>query len=128
VFGLPLHILIVHFPIALATIALAYDAWGVYAKRTDLHRIGYGLTMWAAVGALAALATGLQLAQLVRDKAAVTGHAGLAIGATILLVGLGGVRYSAQAQERKEFQLWWLLLEVAAAGLVCATAITGHLL
>jgi len=67
------------------------------------------------------------LSEMLRiDKAAVTGHAGFAIGTTILLTALAGLRYSAHAQERKEFQTWWLLVEVAAVGLVVATAVTGH--
>jgi uncharacterized membrane protein len=126
-FGIPLHWLIVHFPIALIFIALVYDAWGLYAKNPELHKNSYGLTLWAAVGALGALATGMQLAQMMRyDKGAVTGHAGFAIGSTILLAALGGARYTAQAQERKGFQVWWLILEVAAAGLVLVTTVTGH--
>jgi uncharacterized membrane protein len=126
-FGIPLHRLIIHFPIALTIIALVYDAWALYAKKPELHRTAYGLTLWAAVGALAAVGTGLQLAQMIRiDKGAVTGHAGFAIGSTILLTALGGARYSAQAQEKKGYPLWWLGLEVAAAVLIFATAITGH--
>jgi uncharacterized membrane protein len=126
-FGIPLHRLLIHFPIALTIIALVYDSWGLYAKKPELHRAGYGLVLWAAVGALAAVATGMQLAQLIRaDKAAVTGHAGFAIASTILLVGLAGVRYSAQAQERTEYPIWWLILQIAAAGLICVTAVTGH--
>ena len=126
-FGIPIHKLIIHFPIALTIIALAYDSWALYAKRPALHRTGYGLTLWAAVGAFAALGTGLQLAQMVRlDKAAGTGHAGFAIGSTIVLVALAGIRYSAYAQERKEYQIWWLVIQVAAAALIAATAVTGH--
>ena len=126
-FNIPIHKLIIHFPIALAIIAVIYDAWALYARKPELHRTGYGLTLWAAVGALAAAGTGLQLAEMVRiDKAAVTGHAGFAITATIVLTGLAVVRYSAQAQERKGYKIWWLLLEAAAAALIVATAVTGH--
>ena len=126
-FNIPIHKLIIHFPIALAIIAVIYDAWALYARKPELHRTGYGLTLWAAVGALAAAGTGLQLAEMVRiDKAAVTGHAGFGIIATIVLTGLAGVRYSAQAQERKGYKIWWLLLEAAAAALIVATAVTGH--
>ena len=126
-FGIPIHKLIIHFPIALAIIAVVYDSWAVWAKKPALHRAAYGLTLWAAVGALAAAGTGLQLAEMIRvDKAAVTGHAGFAIGATILLAAVAGLRYSAQAQERSEFQTWWLVIETAAAVLVFAAAVTGH--
>jgi uncharacterized membrane protein len=126
-FGVPIHKLIIHFPIALTIIALVYDAWALYAKKRELHRTGYGLTLWASVGALAAAATGLQLSEMIRvNKAAVTGHAGFAISATILLVALAGLRYSAHAQEKNEYQIWWLVLQVAAAALIVATAVTGH--
>jgi uncharacterized membrane protein len=126
-FGIPIHKLIIHFPIALTIMALVYDAWALYAKKPALHRTAYGLTLWAAVGALAAAGTGLQLAEMIRlDKGAVTGHAGFALGATIVLAALAGLRYSAQAQEKKEYQIWWLVLQIAAAALVGAAAVTGH--
>src|SRR6185369_13596276 len=126
-FGVPIHKFIIHFPIALTIIALVYDVWALYAKRPALHRTAYGLTVWASVGALAAAGTGLQLAEMVRlDKGAVTGHAGFALGATIVLAALAGLRYSAQAQEKKEYQIWWLILQIAAAALVSAAAVTGH--
>jgi uncharacterized membrane protein len=126
-FGIPIHKLIIHFPIALTIIALIYDSWALYAKKPELHRTAYGLTLWAAVGALAAAGTGLQLAEMVRlDKGAVTGHAGFAIASTIVLAGLAGLRYSAQAQERKQYQIWWLVVEVMAGVLIVATAVTGH--
>jgi hypothetical protein len=112
-FDVPIHKLIVHFPIALAVMAAIYDSWALYAKKPELHRAGYGLTLWAAVGALAAVGTGLQLAELIRiDKGAVTGQAGL--------------RYSAQTQERKGFPIGWLIIEIVAAALIMATAVTGH--
>jgi uncharacterized membrane protein len=126
-FGIPIHKLIIHFPIALTIMAVVYDSWALYAKKPTLHRTAYGLTLWAATGALAAVGTGLQLAEMIRlDKGAVTGHAGFAIGSTIVLAALAGLRYSAQAQERKEYQTWWLILEVAAVALITATAVTGH--
>ena len=107
--------------------AVVYDSWALYAKKPELHRTGYGLSLWAAVGALAAAGTGLQLAEMIHlDKGAVTGHAGFAIGSTVVLAALAGLRYSAQAQERKEFQIWWLIVEAAAVVLIGATAVTGH--
>jgi len=126
-FDIPIHKFIIHFPIALTIIAAIYDAWAIYSRKPELHRTGYGLTLWAAVAALAAAGTGLQLAEMVRiDKAAVTGHAGFAIVATILLAAVAGLRYSAHAQEQKGYRSWWLLLQVAAAAFIVATAVTGH--
>ena len=127
VLGVPIHKLLIHFPIALIVIAVLYDSWALYAKKPELHRVGYGLTLWAAVGALAALATGLQLAELIRaDKGAVTGHAGFGIASTIVVAGLGGLRYAAQAREQKGYPIGWLALELGAAVLIIATAVTGH--
>jgi len=126
-FDIPIHKLIIHFPIALTIIAVVYDSWALYARKPELHRTGYGLTLWAAVGALAAAGTGLQLAEMVRiDKAAVTGHAGFGITATILLAAIAGLRYSAHAQEQKEYRIWWLIAQAAAAVVIVATAVTGH--
>src|SRR5215470_18199650 len=125
-FGIPIHKLIIHFPIALTVIAVVYDSWALYAKKPVLHRTAYGLTLWAAVGALAAVGTGLQLAELIRlDKGAVTGHAGFAITTTIVIAAVAGLRYSAQAQDQKGYKVGWLVLEVIAVGLIVATAVTG---
>jgi uncharacterized membrane protein len=129
VFGVPLHKLLIHFPVALIVVAVLYDSWALYAKKPELHRTSYGLTMWAAVGALAAVGTGLQLADLIRiDKGAVTGHAGFAIASTIVVAAVGGLRYSAQVREQAGYPIGWLIIEIGAAVLIIATALTGHLL
>jgi uncharacterized membrane protein len=126
-FDVPIHKLLIHFPIALTMIALVYDSWALYAKKPELHRSAYGLTLWAAVGGLAAVGTGLQLAEMIHvDKGAVTGHAGFGIGATIVLAGLAGLRYSAQNREDAGYRIGWLVLEIGAAALVAAAAVTGH--
>ena len=126
-FDVPIHKLIVHFPIALMIIAAIYDAWAVYTRKPELHRSSYGLILWAAGGALAAAGTGLQLAEMIHiDSGAVTGHAGFGIASAIVIAALAGVRYSAQAQDQKDYRMGWLVLEIAAAALICATAITGH--
>src|SRR5436190_14614120 len=127
IFGIPIHKFIIHFPIALIIIALIYDSWALYAGKPEMHRTGYGLTIWAAVFALAAVGTGLQLAEMVRlDKAAVTGHAAFALGSTLVITGLAGWRYSAQTQDQQGYKIGWLVLEIGAAALVIATAVTGH--
>jgi len=126
-FDVPIHKLIVHFPIALTLLAVVYDSWALYTKKSELHQAAYGLTLWAAAGALAAVGTGLQLAEMIHvDKGAVTGHAGFGITSMILVVALAGLRYSAQTREEKAYRIGWLVLEAAAAALILATAVTGH--
>jgi uncharacterized membrane protein len=128
-FGSPLHILIVHFPIALTLIALVYDAWAASGNRPDLHDTGYALTIWAALTSSAAVVTGFLLAGVTRiDAGALTGHALYGIGAGITSTAAGILRYSAVARNRKGFQKSWLLLEGAAALLAATAAVTGHLL
>src|SRR5687767_11267782 len=108
---IPLHKLIIHFPIALTIIAVIYDSWGVYSDRPKLHETAYGLTLWAAVTALAAVVSGLDSAGGVRiSKGAVTGHAGFGIAAAIVIAALGILRYSARAREEKGYRLVWLVL------------------
>lgn len=126
-FDVPLHKLIIHFPIALTLIAVIYDSWAFYSKRPQLHEMSYGLNLWGTVFALAAVVTGLQLADVTRvDRAAVTGHAGFGIGSCLAITVLGIMRYSARAREEKGYKTAWLILEVVAAVLIVATAITGH--
>lgn len=126
-FGVPLHKLIIHFPIALTIIAAIYDSWALYSKRPELHTVGYGLNLWAAVAALAAVVTGLQLAGVTRvAQGAVTGHAGFGIASCIVITTLGILRYSAEAREQYDYRIGWLVLEVGAAVLVSATALMGH--
>ena len=126
-FGIPIHKLIIHFPIALTIMALLYDSWALYSRRTELHTVGYGLSLWAALCALIAVVTGLQLAGVTRVSAGVvTGHAGFGIASAVVITALGIARYSAVAREQNEYRLGWLMLEAGAAVLIAATAITGH--
>src|SRR5262245_33059612 len=126
-FDVPIHKLIIHFPIALTVIAVIYDSWAVYSKSAQLHETSYGLNLWGTVFALAAVVTGLQLADVTRvDRAAVTGHAGFGIGSCLLITALGIMRYSAHAREEKGYKTAWLILEIGAAVLVVVTAFTGH--
>jgi uncharacterized membrane protein len=126
-FGIPLHKLVIHFPVALMTLAVVYDAWAFYSKKVALHEMGYRLTLWAAVGSLAAVVTGLQLAGNSRiPPGEVTGHAGFGIASSITITALAVVRYSAYVREQRKYRLPWLVLEIGAGVLVVATAVMGH--
>ena len=126
-FDVPIHKLLIHFPIALTVIAFIYDSWAVYSKRPQLHEASYGLNLWGTAFALAAVVTGLQLAGVTRvDRAVVTGHAGFGIGSCLVITVLGIMRYSARAREETGYKTVWLILEVGAAVLIVATAVTGH--
>jgi uncharacterized membrane protein len=130
-FGVPLHPLAVHFPIALATFAFVYDAWGVYSNQPRFHTLGSSLLKLAAVGAIVGLGSGISLAGMsgLGSRSTVTGHAGLGLAATIVLSALAFTRHAAEARHERperEFRAAWLAVEGAGAGLVVATALIGH--
>ena len=129
-FEFPLHRFIVHFPIVLTLFAFIYDGWAVYSNRNEMHDTGYGLSLWAAVFALVAVVTGLQIASLSQiGKSAVTGHALFGITTAIILAAFGVLRYSARARlagEAERYSMVWLAAQALAALLVLFTAVTGH--
>lgn len=129
-FGVPLHKLMVHFPIALAVVALAYDFWASYARNPKLHSTGFSLSLLAAVTAAGATVTGLQASGVTRlDGGLLTGHAGFGITATIVAVGFALWRYSAMARREKPDERYsgvWLFIQLLAVILILLAAITGH--
>jgi uncharacterized membrane protein len=104
-FDIPLHFLLVHFPIALTLMAAVLDVRAFLGKRPEHHRTGYALILWAAAGASLAMLTGL------------------------VLIAVSMIRYSAEAREHETIKSKlepWLVLEVFAALAVIVTALTGH--
>ena len=129
-FDIPLHSLINHFPIALAIFAFIYDGLAVYGKRPERHDIGYELSFWAGLFAIAAVVTGLQIAGLGQiGNSAITGHALFGITTGIVLAAFSLLRYSKRARQESEdesYSMVWLVIQALAAALVMATAVTGH--
>jgi uncharacterized membrane protein len=129
-FGIPLHKLVVHFPIALTIAAFLYDVRGLYARRPELHDIGYKLSLWSAVAAAASIITGLSRAgALGLDSGALTGHTGFGIASGLVLVGFGVRRYTALASGEHNSRYYppvWAAVQLLAFLLISATAVTGH--
>ena len=130
-FGVQLHSLIVHFPIALTFAAFFYDARGFYTRTPKLYAIGSSLIRFAALAAVVAMATGFSLAGMsgLGSGGMVTGHAGLGLLTAIVLVTLSFLRYSAEGRvdsPEQVFQSVWLGIELLAVVLVGATAMIGH--
>ncbi len=130
-FGVQVHTLIVHFPIALTFAAFIYDARGFYSRTPRLYGIGSSLVRAATAAAVVATATGFSLAGTsgLGSGGTVTGHAGLGILTVIALVTVTSLRYSAEARAdstENAFQSVWLVVEFLAVILVSATAIIGH--
>jgi uncharacterized membrane protein len=129
-FDVPLHKLIIHFPIALAIIAFLFDAWALYAKKPELHDTGYSLSLLAAIGAVLAVVTGLQLADLSSAlRGAVTGHALFGVSTALVLTVFAIWRYAAHNRQEgpdENYTFVWLMLEGLGAVLVAITAVMGH--
>jgi len=127
--NIPIHFLLVHFPIALTVLAAGLDARAHFGKRPELHRTGYALILWAAAGAALAMLTGLQLLGDRRQTSGATFHAASGLITGLVLIAVSMIRYSAEArsQETTKSSLEpWLLLELFAALAVIVTALTGH--
>ena len=130
-FGIPLHTLIVHFPIVLAIVAFVYDAYGCYSGNAKLHRIGSNLTKYASFSAAIATLTGFELAGVsgLGSNSNVTAHAGAGILTTIVLVALSVIRYSSEIRNEEPhpiYPLHFLIIGAFAMLLVVITALAGH--
>lgn len=130
-FGVPLHILIVDFPIVLTMVAFFYDAWACYSGHPSFHAVGSTLTKYAAVAAVIATSTGLQSAGMsgLGSGSTVTAHAGAGILTTIVLVALAIMRYSSEVREEESEQSYLslrLAIVTLAVVLIAITAIVGH--
>ncbi len=128
-FGVPLHLLLVHFPIALTIVAAFLDARAHFGKRPEPSRTGYTLILWAAAGAALAMLTGLQLLGDRRQSSGATFHAASGLITGLILMAVGMIRYSAAARSHETTEARmepWLILELVAAVAVVVTALTGH--
>ncbi len=130
-FGVSVHSLLIHFPIVLAIVALVYDWRGFSSGDLSLHLVGSNLTKFAAMAAVLATATGLQLAGAtgLGGLSIVTGHAAFGIAGTGILAALAFMRYAAETREDEEaahYSNLWLAIQILAAVLITTTAIIGH--
>ena len=128
-FGIPLHFLFVHFPIALALLAAACDLRGYSARAPEWHDTGYRLTGWSAVSAALSVLTGLQTGSGRLESSISIAHVGAALLGTLCLIALAVLRYSARAREENVvdgYPAAWLALGLLAGIAIAAAAITGH--
>ena len=130
-FGIRLHTLIVHFPIALTFAVFFYDARGFYSRTPRLYGIGSSLTRFAALAAVVATATGFRLAGMsgLGSGGTVTGHAGLGSLTLIVLVTVAFLRYTAEARAdspEEAFRTVWLGIELLAVILVSVTTVIAQ--
>jgi len=126
----PLHPAIVHFPIALAMVALLFEVISRHRRLAGLAPAGSLLVVLAALGALAAYVTG----RLAADEAVVPPdaagildtHEDLGIAVMVGLVMLALVRLALARGGRSSGVAAWLYIG-AFAVVVALVVRTGHL-
>ena len=116
-----IHPMFVHFPVALLTVALAFElAWLIW-RREALRQMGTGALTLAAASALVALATGLVAGSTVAHVDAahelMETHEKLGIATLCLAVVLAVVRLAGWGQRKGVCVVFFVLL-LAATGLV----------
>ncbi len=129
-FGVPLHRLIIYLPVVLSVAALAMDAWAAASGAPRAHAVGSRLSKWAALTALAAVASGFSLAggSGVGSRGGVTGHAALGSAAAIVLAAFAYARYAAENRGEGPDEAYsglWMAAEILAVVLVAAAALVG---
>ena len=122
------HPFIVHYPIALWSVALGIDLFAWIRRRADWHHFAYVLQALAAVGALAAVLTGNSAAAPYREDGGVSAlvqqHEDWAsVTLLFMLVAvLGRLPLHLQGLQGRRLGLW-----VAVAGLgTCGVWLTAH--
>jgi uncharacterized membrane protein len=118
-FGIPLHVLVVHFPIVFVVAAVVCDLRGT-------HSSGYRLTLWSSAGVVAAILTGLLLTG--GRMSTVTTHAGAGVVGGIVTIAFGMLRYTHRVREGNSnvFISGWFAVELLALLGILVAAITGH--
>jgi len=118
-FGIPVHVLVVHFPIVFIVSAAACDARGA-------HETAYRLTLWSSVGVFLAILTGLLLTG--GEMSAITAHAGAGIVGGVVALIFGMLRYTHRVREgdASVYVTGWFGIQLLALLGIIVAALTGH--
>ena len=124
-----LHPLIVHFPIALLLTALLLDGFALLLRRPSLHRIALWNLCLGALGAAAAVLTGLQAEEAAKHSFDIwkimSLHKRLGITTLILGVLAAAIRLAKRDQLKPRVRLITLALMLAMAGTLTIGAHLG---
>jgi len=121
------HVVLIHFPIALFIVGVAFDSIGRISRKTALVSAAYYNFLVAALSALPAVTTGLLAWRFQLDGQRLHGilllHLVLGSTSAILIWIVWWLQFRARRTERA-FPKYGLLLEAFA---VMVVALTGHL-
>ncbi len=122
-----LHVVIVHFPIALAFCAVLADLLWIVTRKDRFRDAGIYCLVLAAISALPVVVTGLAVArgrEFAGDYVSiVTTHKYLGIASFIIAGIAAGIRFGC----RQQLKRWWLIgYCILMLALVISIALTGH--
>ena len=124
-----LHPFVVHFPVALLVVSLAFELAGIYTKREDFSRTAWRVQILGTAGALTAVATGLlaQSRQTFAGEAReiLESHQQIAFAIAALFVFLLLWRISANGRVPSSRRMMYMLLFAAGVLLLLAGAWYG---
>ena len=122
------HVVLVHFPIALFLVGVAFDLAAYRSKRTDLATVAHFNLILAAIFALPVVATGLVAWQWALEGARLKGplllHLVFGLLASVLMLVAGWLHLRAIRKPERPLTVSRLWIEFPAAALI---ALTGHL-
>ena len=124
---MPLHPVVVHFPIALLTFGFCVDLAGLVARR-PWHRTGYALLVAGAATAMAAVVTGnLEAAELRESEhaAAIQQHEDRATLALLLYLAMALGRLPGFLRGESGLAPAWLVAGAVGLGLLWAAGLQG---
>jgi uncharacterized membrane protein len=121
------HVAIVHFPIALIFVSVAFDLLSLRKRNLDLLRAAYYTVIAAAISAVPTVATGILAWQLQFEGKAPRGnlkmHIFLALTSSVLIWIVCWLHFKEQRKPQASSPAIRLIVEVVAVAL---TLLTGH--
>jgi uncharacterized membrane protein len=122
------HVVLIHFPIALFTIGVAFDFLSRWTRRQDLAAAAYYNLLVAAVSTLPVVATGLAAWRLQLDGQTLKGvlllHLVLGVATSAMIWLVWWLHLRARRRPQVSIPAFQLAVELLAVALV---ALTGHL-
>ena len=122
------HVVLVHFPIALFLVGVAFDVVAQRTKRQDLAAVARYNLVLAAISIVPVVATGLAAWHFALEGARLKGllllHLVFAVSASVLVCVTGWLHLRAMRKPERPLPASRFVVEIVGAALI---AITGHL-
>jgi uncharacterized membrane protein len=122
------HVVLIHFPIALFLVSVAFDVVSHWTKRQALAAAAYYNLVVAAISTVPVVATGLLAWQFQLEGQKLKGtlllHLVLGVASSVMIGLVWWIHFRARRAPDQSLPAYWLPLELLAVVLV---TVTGHL-